>query len=98
MITSGSIRFVCLVTASLAWLVCQQASAQQYTTIDYPGAAATQAVAINQDGTILGTWQDGSGNWHAYLLSGGQFVGFDCQGAVSTRPVSMNSRAEAVGT
>jgi uncharacterized membrane protein len=71
--------------------------AQTFTTIDYPGAAATQAKAINARGEILGNWQDAAGNLHAFLLSGSVFVSFDCQGAVSTRPIAMNSKGEAVG-
>lgn len=74
------------------------AAAQTFTTIDYPGANATQARAINARGDILGNWQDAAGNWHAYVLSGGTFSGFDCQGAVSTMMTSWNSKREAVGT
>jgi uncharacterized membrane protein len=66
-------------------------------TIDYPGAVATQAWAINAAGDILGSWQDASNNWHAYFLRGGVFIGFDCQGAVSTLPYALNSKGEAVG-
>jgi len=89
-------RISCALWFTAFWAA--SAVAQTFTTIDYPGAAATQARAINARGDILGNWQDADGNWHAYFLSGGSFVGFDCQGAVSTRPFGMNSKGEAVGT
>jgi probable HAF family extracellular repeat protein len=87
-------------TFSVLWFAvvfAASTAAQTFTTIDYPGAVATQARAINAPGDILGTWQDANQNWHGFLLSRGVFVGFDCQGAISTRPNKMNSQGEAVG-
>lgn len=72
--------------------------AQTFTTIDYPGAAATVPFSITSHGDVLGAWRDGGGNFHGfYLAAGTNFVAFDCQGAVMTRPRTMNSKGEAVG-
>jgi len=78
--------------------------AQTFTTIDYPGAAATVPFALNAQGDVLGTWRDAGGKNHGFYLlrdetfvGGPLFVGFDCQQAAMTRPFAMNSRGEAVG-
>ncbi len=61
------------------------------------GGSSTLAYAINAQGDILGRWVD-AGYGHAFFLIGGRtYVGFDCQGAVRTRPYGMNSKGEAVG-
>lgn len=39
----------------------------KYTTIDVPGAAFTDALAINDDGQIVGDYTDRQGNNHGYI-------------------------------
>ena len=43
-------------------------SAQQFTTIDVPGATATFALSTNPPGDIVGDYQDSRGNSHGFLL------------------------------
>ena len=38
-----------------------------YTTIDFPGARGTLAYGINDDGAIVGAYQDSSGRFHGYV-------------------------------
>jgi probable HAF family extracellular repeat protein len=41
-----------------------------FRTIDYPGATATRAVAINHHGDVVGSYVDSAGNTHAFFLRG----------------------------
>src|SRR5438876_6086030 len=66
-----------------------QASTPTFTTIDYPGAAATLAVDINANGQIVGRFVDASG-LHGWLLSAGNFTLIDLPGASATRPRGIN--------
>jgi uncharacterized membrane protein len=38
----------------------------EYASIDFPGAANTTALAINDDGVVVGRWDDRRGNTHGY--------------------------------
>ena len=59
----------------------------QYTIIDVPGAAGTQAYGINDKGTVVGWWfeapaTNGSAVYHGYLRDkNGNFTYFDVPGA-----------------
>jgi probable HAF family extracellular repeat protein len=44
----------------------------EFSTIDYPGATATQAVGINPRGDVVGLYVDGAGKRHAFFLSRGR--------------------------
>jgi probable HAF family extracellular repeat protein len=44
-----------------------------YSTVDYPGALASEALGINDAGQIVGTYLDSAGT-HGFLLSGGTFT------------------------
>jgi hypothetical protein len=54
----------------------------EYTMIDVPGAAGTQAFGINDEGTAVGWWFDAKGMYHGYLRDAyGKFTTFDVPGA-----------------
>ena len=68
-----------------------------FTTIDFPGATFTQAVGINSDGDIVGTYFDSSFVSHGFLLRHRRFTTIDFPGAFSTGLVSINSEGDIVG-
>jgi len=45
-------------------VTCSAARAQSFTTIDVPGAIATQAQGINPAGRIVGAYQDANSLFH----------------------------------
>ncbi len=45
-----------------------------FTTLDFPGAAFTQALGINNADQIVGVYTDSTGKSHAFLYSGGAFT------------------------
>ncbi|MBI4909037.1 MAG: hypothetical protein HY820_35780 [Acidobacteria bacterium] len=88
-------RLVCLLAVCMSAVLGQTL---EFTTVDYPGAVGTNARAISNEGVVLGSWSDSSGNSHGFLLIDKAMVSFDCAGAVATIPRAMNSSHEAVGT
>src|SRR5205807_685716 len=74
-------------------------SAQQFTTINVPGATATFALSTNPPGDIVGDYQDSSGNCHGFLLSKGKFTSIDFPGALFTAAdgIGVNPRGDIVG-
>jgi probable HAF family extracellular repeat protein len=69
----------------------------EFTTIDYPGAAATQAQGINARGDIVGFYTT-AGVTHGFLLSEGNFTTTDFPGASATFPYGINDRGDTVGS
>jgi probable HAF family extracellular repeat protein len=67
------------------------------TTIEYPGGRDTQAFGINDEGTIIGVFNDSARHGHAFILRGGQFELADLPGAILTIPFSINDRELIVG-
>jgi probable HAF family extracellular repeat protein len=75
-----------------------QASARNYTTIDFPGANATEPFAINSNGDIVGTYSDSGFRGHGFLLHSGTFTTLDFPGAEITEPTGINVNGVVVGT
>jgi uncharacterized membrane protein len=77
------------------------ATAQTYTTIDYPGAVKTIATGINSFGTIVGDFcsicKDKDKNVHGYILNQGAFTQIDPPGSVFTRALGINNAGAIVG-
>ena len=69
-----------------------------YTTIDDPRANfRTDPTAINDAGTIVGTYVDLTGN-HGFLYSGGTYATLDAPGATGkTRASGINASGLIVG-
>lgn len=57
-----------------------------FTTIDYPNAIYTQALGINNNGEIAGTFLDANNMRHGFMYSGGSFTVFDYPGTVPDYP------------
>jgi uncharacterized membrane protein len=68
-----------------------------FTTIDYPGAIATLANAINDSGSITGFYEDSSTALHGYLDQGGTFTNLDFPNANWTIPLGINNEGTVSG-
>lgn len=71
-----------------------------FTTIDVPfvGACCTQAFGINDDGEIVGSYQDANGATHGFLDVRSNFTTVDVPGAIGTSANGVNERGEIVGS
>jgi hypothetical protein len=74
-------------------------SAGQYTSIDVPGAIATEALALNNKPvlTIAGDYMDGGGALHGFTLTAGLFKRLDVPGAAGTTVTGINNTNQIVG-
>jgi uncharacterized membrane protein len=69
----------------------------QVTTIDAPGSPTfTNVTNIDSRGEMVGRYTV-NGVTHAYLLSGGEFNGFDYPGGTFTGATAISSRGDIVG-
>jgi probable HAF family extracellular repeat protein len=68
-----------------------------YTTLDFPSAKATQAYAINDAGSIVGSYLDSAIYQHAYLYQGGVFTNIDFPGSQGTAAVGINNAGTVSG-
>jgi hypothetical protein len=71
-----------------------------YTSIDFPGAIATEARAINSKTapTIAGDYVDAAGILHAFTLTAGVFQRVDIPFATNAAITGINARNQIVGT
>jgi uncharacterized membrane protein len=70
-----------------------------WTTIDYPGAVRTEVNGVNNNGDVVGSYQDAINfNFHGFLLSGGLFTTIDFPGADWTNAEGINDSGDIVGT
>jgi probable HAF family extracellular repeat protein len=67
-----------------------------FTTIDVPGAAATFATGISNNGQIVGTFNDSMGS-HGFLYSNGTFTSIDAPGATLTLATGVNRSGQIIG-
>jgi hypothetical protein len=72
-----------------------------FTSIDYPGAAATGAanigVGINPRGDIVGQYRDASNVTHGFLLDASGYTTIDIPGYPMTVLTGISPRGEIVG-
>jgi len=68
-----------------------------YTIIDFPGSTGTGLSAVNDEGAMLGWYDDADGHTHAFLLRRGRFSTIDVPGSTYTRGNDLNDRGEIVG-
>ncbi len=61
------------------------------------GAQNNQAVGINNAGKVAGFYQDGSGNFHGFLLSGTTETDLNYPGSMDTQAFGVNNHGEIVG-
>ena len=69
-----------------------------FTSVDVPGADATQVFGINNRGQIVGTSTNYSINKSTgFIYSGGRFTSINVPGAYETTPLGINDSGEVVG-
>lgn len=68
-----------------------------YTTLDFPGALATQANAINDSGSIVGFFMDSSTMLHAYLYQSGVFTRLDFPNSQWTAALGIDNAGSISG-
>jgi len=91
-------RFSAMCTISVALATSSIASAQTYTTIDFPGATATTLNGgPNPEGTDIGSYTDTSGITHGFQLKKGVFTSFDPPGSTATTPNWISPQGTIVG-
>jgi uncharacterized membrane protein len=70
-----------------------------YTQIDYPGTAnGTSVQAIDNGGTLVGSYVDNDGNSNGFVLSNGTYSTIDYPGAQETYLSGINDAGEVVGS
>ncbi|MFG1708320.1 hypothetical protein ACFLIM_34460 [Nonomuraea sp. M3C6] len=71
----------------------------RYTTIDAPGGARSQvlAIGVNAQGAIVGDFDDSSGRHHGFLLRKGKFTRIDFPGAKGSTAGKINNSGDVVG-
>jgi probable HAF family extracellular repeat protein len=72
------------------------------TTLDFPGASQTQALGINESGTVVGFWDllDADGfeiAEHGFTWKNGAFTEVNFPGAADTFLAGINARGDLVG-
>ncbi len=65
--------------------------------IDYPGGFNTQAYGVNDLRSVIGVYNDSSGNGHAFVRRDGVYTTIDLPGGLQTLPLSINDREQIVG-
>jgi hypothetical protein len=93
------IRFLAMCAISVAFATWSIASAQSYTTVDYPGAALTELIGgPNPQGTSVGGYTlTAGGALHGFTVRGGAFTPFDPPGSTFTTVNFINPRGDIVG-
>ena len=72
-------------------------SGTTYTSLTYPGAIETHAQGINNAGTIVGYYDDASGDPHGFSLSNGVYTALNVPGASNTVAQGINNTGTIVG-
>jgi hypothetical protein len=92
-------RFLAICTIGVAFAASSIASAQTYTTVNYPGAIATSLNGgPNPEGTSVGSYTDTSGVTHGFTLTAkGVFTSFDPSGSITTTPNWISPQGVIVG-
>ena len=71
-----------------------------FTTIDYPGAAITRLVGLNDHGEAVGNFSLAGQARHAFKYSGGKFEALDPTGVLGTHESAanqINNRGDITG-
>src|SRR5579863_230372 len=89
---------VFLLVLSATMLTALPATAQQFVTVDVPGATSTLVLGINNAGQTVGSYTDTSNATHGFSLIGGVFTTIDFPGATLTEAVSINNVGQIAGS
>ena len=89
------LNFVAIVSALI--LISQSAKAQNFITVDYPGATLTEVRQINNNGVMAGRHIDTQNVIHGFYLQNGVFTNVDVPGAQQTALWGINDNGDVVG-
>jgi chitinase len=70
---------------------------ESLTTINYPGAQATSAVAVNNAGTVVGYYDINDTGPHAFLYQNGNFTNIDYAGSNYTAATAISNFGVVAG-
>ena len=75
------------------------ATSYNFTTVSMPGASLTYVLGINDNGTIVGDYQNSSGGYSAFLDNNGSYTTFTVPfaGAIDTQAYGINNNGDIVG-
>jgi hypothetical protein len=90
------LRLAVLTISALALVPAALADPPRFTTINYPGAAATYVLGINPGGDIVGFYDDNSGE-HGFALRAGTLISFDYPGATWTDAYGISPQGDIIG-
>jgi hypothetical protein len=93
---AAAARLFCIMLFGLTVPLPLHAADFKFTQIDYPNALATEALGINDKGTIVGTFSDND-TAHGFVLRQGRFKAIDPPASIFTAARSINDRDEIVG-
>ena len=65
--------------------------------LDFPGAVATDPFGVNNRGSVVGSFVDGTGVIHGWLRRSGTYRQIDVPGALDSVPFGINDREQIVG-
>jgi uncharacterized membrane protein len=68
-----------------------------YSSFSFPGAIFTQALGINNAGSIVGLYIDSKNQYHGFLKTGDSFTSIDVYGASYTDAWKINDSGQIVG-
>jgi YVTN family beta-propeller protein len=78
-------------------LTSQKAPAQNFITVDYPGATLTEVRQINNNGVMAGRHIGTDKVIHGFVLQNGAFTNIDFPGAQATAIWGINDNGDVVG-
>ena len=76
---------------------CLTSGDYKYTILDFPQAARTRAIGVNNQGTVVGRYAL-AGVVHGFIYQNGQYTSLDVPGATATYPQGINDQGQVVGT
>jgi YVTN family beta-propeller protein len=93
------VLIVGLMLALALGVACLPASAQQFITVNFPGATSTfiDGVDHTNSTSFVGTYTDASNVTHGFLLRNGNYTTTDVPGSVQTIPQDVNDSGQVVG-
>src|SRR5215471_11488543 len=86
-----------LVVLSVAVTVAAPALTFTFKTIQIPGASSTGVYGINNSGVMVGSYVDGQGKRHGFMLAGAVLTNIDDPNGTNTYCFAINKSGVIVG-
>jgi len=69
----------------------------KFQTVSFPGATLTEAIGINDGGTIVGWYNKATSSIYAFALRNGKYISFSYPGAKDTSAYGISASGQIVG-